>query len=62
MTEFTATDKWKAAEREVQQRRRVYSRLIVEKKMTESFAAEQIAIMQSIANDYAALAEKDRLI
>jgi len=62
MTEFTATDKWKAAERELAYRRRVYPRWIEAGKMTDGFAAAQIAVMEAICRDYAALAEKDRLL
>jgi len=62
MTEFTATDKWKAAERELAYRRRVYPRWIEAGKMTDGFAAAQIAVMEAIAADYEKLAASERLI
>jgi hypothetical protein len=57
MTEFTAKDKWEAAKREVKQRQHVYPRLIAAGKITDGFAAAQIAVMEAIAKDYEAAAE-----
>jgi hypothetical protein len=62
MTEFTAADKQKAAEREAKMRRRVYPRWVDANKMTQETADREIAVMEAIACDYAALAEKERLL
>jgi hypothetical protein len=60
--QFSAAAKQLAAEREVAYRRRVYPRLIIDGKITDGFAAVQIAIMEEIAHDYAEQAAKERLL
>jgi hypothetical protein len=52
MTEFTNTELAECAEREAKQRRRVYQRLVDNGKLTEGFAARQIAMMDQIAREY----------
>jgi hypothetical protein len=59
---ITATVKLAAVEREIKYRQRVYPRLIADGKMTDGFAAAQIAVFEAIANDYRTLAAKERLI
>ncbi len=49
---ITARDKADCAEREVKMRRRVYARWVVEGKMTGKFADREIAIMETIAQEY----------
>jgi hypothetical protein len=49
---FDRATKLAAIEREIKQRKRVYPRLIAQGKMTDGFAASQIAVMESIAEDY----------
>jgi len=62
MTTFTAADKLRAAERELAFRKRVYPRQIAAGKMTDGFAAAQIAVMEAIVADYRELAEKEMLL
>lgn len=52
---FTNGEKRVAAEREVKQRRRVYSRMVSEGRMKKSDADRETAIMEEIAEDYAKL-------
>jgi hypothetical protein len=59
---FTAAEKLKAVERELAYRRRVYARQIEAGKMTQALADAQISVMSAIADDYRAMAEKERLI
>lgn len=59
---FTAEQKRKAVERELSFRRRVYPRWIADKKMTQQFADEQIAIFEDIRNDLFAVEQNERLI
>jgi hypothetical protein len=59
---YTAAEKASEAEREVAQRRRVYARLVDQGKMTADAMVRKIAIMDEIAADYRALAQKDRLL
>lgn len=59
---ITATVKHAAVERELKYRRRVYPRMIAEGKMTDGFAAAQIAVFEAIAADYAEKATGERLI
>lgn len=59
---FSATEKHAAIERELKYRRRVYPRMIAEGKMTDGFAAAQIAVFEAIAADYAAQSQSERLI
>ena len=62
MTEFTADDKRAAILREIEQRKRVYPRLVERGTMTQAFADRQIQIMAAIACDYAKLAKTERLL
>lgn len=50
------------AEREVAQRRRVYPRLVENKRMTKALADSETAKMEAIATHFAELAKGDRLI
>lgn len=59
---FTAADKHRAIIREIEMRRSVYPRQVTMGKMSPHHAAEQIAIMEAIAADYAKQAEKERLL
>jgi hypothetical protein len=59
---FTATQKLEAVNREIAFRRRVYDRKVTEGRMTKQKADFEIAIMEEIATDYRALAEKERLL
>ena len=52
MTEFTRAQKRACIERELRQRRRVFPRLTAAGKMTDGFAAVQIALMEDILKDY----------
>jgi hypothetical protein len=47
--------------REVAYRQQVYERLIGAQKMSRSEATRKISIMQEIADEYRALADKERL-
>jgi len=55
---FTAEEKCKEALRELRMRRAVYPHSAI----TRQTAERRIAIMQEIADDYAKLAEKERLL
>ena len=59
---YTASDKLKAVEREIGFRHRVYDRKVDEGRMKPADRDEGIAIMEAIAADYRALAEKERLL
>lgn len=50
--EFTREEKLAAIERELVFRKRVYARLVNEKKMSHAKAREQIDLFEAIANDY----------
>ena len=54
---ITARSKFECARREVEQRQRVYPRLVAAEKMTAQFADRQLEVMAAIAEDYRALAE-----
>lgn len=56
-TEFTAEEKHKAAQRELEYRLRVYPGWVARKKMTRSFAEYQIDVMRAIAKDYRELSQ-----
>ena len=62
MTIYSNQDKLRAIERELNFRRKVYPRWVADKKMSQKFADEQIAIFEDIADDYAKQIAKDRLI
>lgn len=59
---FTAVDKLAAVDRELRYRRSVYARRVEADRMTQAMADKQIAVFQAIRDDYAALAEKERLL
>ncbi len=52
---FTADVKRDCAAREVAQRRRVYDRLVLQRRMSREKADREIAIMQEIVEDYRAI-------
>jgi hypothetical protein len=54
---ITVHDKLACVVREVHYRRRVYPRLIASRKMSQSMADREIAVMESIVNDYKASAK-----
>jgi hypothetical protein len=56
---ITAKDKAECAEREVRQRKYVYPRRVADGNMTQALADKQIAIMQSIAEDYRKVADAE---
>lgn len=56
---ITARDKFECAQREVDYRRRVYSRLVGDGKMTGGLAGRQIALMEAIAEDYRLQTERE---
>lgn len=58
----TAEDKLKAVEREIGYRRRVYGRMVKERKMTPEMAVHQIDVFEAIAEDYRNQAQKERLL
>ena len=59
---FSAGQKLRAIVRELELRRAVYPRQVTMGKMTAGQAREQIAIMEAIRDDYAKLAERERLL
>lgn len=59
---YTAEQKLECVTRELKYRVRVYERFVADGKMTRRFADEQIALMQAIRDDYAAIAANDRLL
>jgi len=59
---FTAQQKREAVERELKFRRRVYPRFVADRKITQQFADEQIAIFEAIRADYFAAEQTERLI
>jgi hypothetical protein len=56
---FTNEQLAACAEREVNQRRRVYPRFVEDGRMSQSFADQQIALMEWIARDYRAKADAE---
>jgi hypothetical protein len=50
---YTDREKWQAAKRETNLRRRVYPGLVERGRMTKQEADIQIALMDAIADDYA---------
>jgi hypothetical protein len=59
---FTAAEKLDAVVRELGYRRRVYERRVADKKMTQQLADKQIAVFESIAEDYRKQAAGERLL
>lgn len=56
---WTAQDKFKELLREIKQRQHVYPRLVDAGKLTRDRAAQQIAIIESIAEDYRDAADRE---
>lgn len=61
MTNYSNADKLRCIERELKMRYSVYTRRVVEGKMTQRQMDREIALMEEIASDMRALAEKERL-
>ena len=59
---FSADDLQRCAEREVAMRRRVYPRWVQNGRMSYTQAQEEIEKMQTIAQHFAELAGKERLL
>jgi hypothetical protein len=59
---ITATEKLACINRELAYRYRVFARRVDAGKMTQRQMDREIALMEEIAADYTALAEKERLI
>jgi hypothetical protein len=59
---ITAEEKRAAIKRELDYRRRVYPRLVLDQKMNQKTADLQIAIFEAILADYEKLAENERLL
>lgn len=58
--QFSATEKLRAVVREIEMRKSVYGRRVINGQMSPHHAAEQIAVMEAIADDYRELADKER--
>jgi hypothetical protein len=56
---YTDREKWEAAKRELNMRRRVYPGLVDRGRMTKPEAEREIALMQDIADDYHHLMARD---
>jgi hypothetical protein len=59
---ITTADKLACAKRELKMRKVVYERWVDENRMSARKAAHEIACMEAIMSDYAALVEKERLL
>lgn len=59
---FTAAEKLKCVQRELQLRRVVYARRVAEKKMSETSSKREIALMEAIVEDYLKQAEQEKLL
>lgn len=59
---FTAEEKYRAAMREVGQRKKVYPNIVVRGNMTQEEARYQIDVMEAIAADYEEQAKKERML
>jgi hypothetical protein len=59
---ITAADKLACVNRELAYRYRVFARRVDAGKMTQRQMDREIALMEEIAADYTALAEKERLL
>ena len=62
MSRFTATEKAREALRELRMREQVYRRMVAENQLTAKVAEQRIALMQEIADEYAALEQGERLL
>ena len=56
---FTAAQLVTCAEREAEQRRWIYPRWVENRRMTQAFADEQLAMMEQIARDHRAMADAE---
>lgn len=52
MSQFTEAEKQACLERELAMRRRVYPRLVAQRRMTREQADREIALMKEIVTDY----------
>jgi hypothetical protein len=59
---YSMHDLQRCAEREVAMRQRVYARFVTNGKMTQLKADNEVAMMQAIAEHFAELAEKEKLL
>lgn len=59
---FTATELMECARREAKMRRHVYERSIEKGYITHVFADREVAMMEAIAEHFAELAVKERLL
>jgi hypothetical protein len=59
---ISATEKLRCIERELVYRRRVYPRLVEKGRMSRDAAANEIEIMEAVANDLRAQAEAERML
>ena len=59
---FTTEQKIAAVDRELKFRRYVYAKRVAGGKMTQAKADEEIAVMEAIREDYARIAEGERLL
>lgn len=59
---FTNADKLAEVRREIKQRHYVYPKRVEAGKMTKALSDRQIALMESIAEDYEKLAASERLL
>lgn len=59
---YTARDLQECAERETNKRRYVYSKRVLENKMSTQVANAEINMMAAIAEHFAELAKKERLL
>jgi hypothetical protein len=59
---ITAEDKLREIERELKMRRRLYPQWIARGQLDERDAKRRIEVMQAIALEYEALAQKERLL
>ena len=62
MPDFTAEQKRDAVQRELERRRRVFPNRVVTHRMRQAEANHQLAVMAAILADYAAAAERERLL
>lgn len=62
MVKHSAFEKHREAKRELEMRRQVFKRRVDAGNMSASDAARKISIMQEIADEYAEMAEAERLV
>ena len=59
---YTTAEKLAELERELAVRRRAYPRFVSRASITQAQADERMAVLSAIAEDYRALAQKERLL